>query len=81
MLHLSARPKVDGSFGSKGKQPFYFTRREGQVMTIAGLWSAWTDKPVWDAGFPPQALPAITSARVRVFDGLPRPQHIRDHGW
>src|ERR1044072_2472594 len=27
-----------------GKQPFYFTRRDGQVMTIAGLWDQWTDK-------------------------------------
>src|SRR5665213_2690746 len=24
-----------------GKQPYYFTRRDGQVMTIAGLWSEW----------------------------------------
>ena len=28
----------------RGKQPYYFTRRDGQVMTIAGLWSDWTDK-------------------------------------
>jgi putative SOS response-associated peptidase YedK len=27
-----------------GKQPYYFTRRDGQVMTIAGLWSNWNDK-------------------------------------
>ena len=27
-----------------GKQPLYFTRRDGEVMTIAGLWSDWTDK-------------------------------------
>jgi len=27
-----------------GKHPYYFTRRDGQVMTIAGLWSDWTDK-------------------------------------
>ena len=27
-----------------GKQPYYFTRRDGQVMTIAGLWSEWPDK-------------------------------------
>jgi putative SOS response-associated peptidase YedK len=26
-----------------GKQPFYFTRRDGQVMTIAGLWSGWVE--------------------------------------
>lgn len=28
----------------EGKQPYYFTRRDGQVMTIAGLWEEWTDK-------------------------------------
>ena len=27
----------------KEKQPFYFTRRDGQVITIAGLWSEWTN--------------------------------------
>lgn len=27
-----------------GKQPYYFTRRDGHVMTIAGLWSNWKDK-------------------------------------
>jgi putative SOS response-associated peptidase YedK len=27
-----------------GKQPYYFTRRDGEVMTIAGLWSDWIDK-------------------------------------
>jgi putative SOS response-associated peptidase YedK len=27
-----------------GKQPYYFTRRDGEVMTIAGLWSEWTNK-------------------------------------
>jgi putative SOS response-associated peptidase YedK len=28
----------------EGKQPYYFTRRDGQMMTIAGLWSDWVDK-------------------------------------
>jgi putative SOS response-associated peptidase YedK len=28
----------------EGKQPYYFTRRDGQVITIAGLWDEWTDK-------------------------------------
>ena len=28
----------------EGKQPYYFTRRDGQVMTIAVLWDEWTDK-------------------------------------
>jgi putative SOS response-associated peptidase YedK len=27
-----------------GKQPYYFTRRDGQPITIAGLWDAWRDK-------------------------------------
>jgi putative SOS response-associated peptidase YedK len=27
----------------KEKQPFYFTRRDGQIITIAGLWSEWTN--------------------------------------
>jgi putative SOS response-associated peptidase YedK len=28
----------------EGKQPYYFTRRDGAVMTIAGLWDDWTDR-------------------------------------
>jgi putative SOS response-associated peptidase YedK len=28
----------------EGKQPYYFTRRDGQLITIAGLWSNWNDK-------------------------------------
>ena len=27
----------------KEKQPYYFTRRDGQVLTFAGLWSEWTN--------------------------------------
>ena len=27
-----------------GKQPYYFTRRDGQPMTIAALWDTWHDK-------------------------------------
>jgi putative SOS response-associated peptidase YedK len=27
----------------KEKQPYYFTRCDGQVLTIAGLWSVWTN--------------------------------------
>jgi putative SOS response-associated peptidase YedK len=27
-----------------GKQPYYFTRRDGQPITIAGLWDAWRDR-------------------------------------
>jgi putative SOS response-associated peptidase YedK len=28
----------------EGKQPYYFTCRDGGIITIAGLWSNWTDK-------------------------------------
>jgi putative SOS response-associated peptidase YedK len=27
-----------------GKQPYYFTRRDGQPITFAGLWSNWKDR-------------------------------------
>jgi putative SOS response-associated peptidase YedK len=27
-----------------GKQPYYFTRRDGQPITIAGLWSDWKNR-------------------------------------
>jgi putative SOS response-associated peptidase YedK len=27
-----------------GKQPYYFTRQDGQPITIAGLWDEWHDK-------------------------------------
>jgi putative SOS response-associated peptidase YedK len=27
----------------EGKQPYYFTRRDGQVITIAGVQDGWTD--------------------------------------
>ncbi|HEY2412990.1 MAG TPA: SOS response-associated peptidase [Pirellulaceae bacterium] len=27
-----------------GKQPYYFTRRDGQPLTIAGLWDEWREK-------------------------------------
>jgi putative SOS response-associated peptidase YedK len=26
---------------SGGRQPYYFTRRDGSVLTIAGLWDEW----------------------------------------
>jgi putative SOS response-associated peptidase YedK len=27
-----------------GKQPYYFTRRDGALVSIAGLWDEWKDK-------------------------------------
>jgi putative SOS response-associated peptidase YedK len=32
----------------EGKQPYYFTCRDGGVITIAGLWSNWKDKATSD---------------------------------
>jgi hypothetical protein len=29
-----------------GKQPYYFTRRDGEPLTLAGLWDQWHEKPV-----------------------------------
>src|ERR1700733_6553560 len=29
----------------EGKQPYYFTRRDGQVMTIAAIYDAWSYSP------------------------------------
>jgi putative SOS response-associated peptidase YedK len=31
---------------AEGKQPCYFTRRDGQPVTIAGLWDEWHERPV-----------------------------------
>lgn len=31
-----------------GKQPHYFTRRDGQLVTIAGIWDQWTNKETGD---------------------------------
>ena len=28
----------------KEKQPWYFTRRDGNIVTTAGLWDEWTDR-------------------------------------
>jgi putative SOS response-associated peptidase YedK len=28
----------------EGKQPYYFTRADSQILTIAALWDEWTDK-------------------------------------
>jgi putative SOS response-associated peptidase YedK len=27
-----------------GKQPHYFTRRDGKIVTVAGIWNQWTNK-------------------------------------
>jgi putative SOS response-associated peptidase YedK len=31
-----------------GKQPWYFTRADGEPMTFAGLWDEWKDKATGD---------------------------------
>lgn len=30
----------------EGKQPYYFTRRDGEPLTFAGLWDQWHERPV-----------------------------------
>ncbi len=30
----------------EGKQPYYFTHRDGQPVTIAGLWDQWHERPL-----------------------------------
>lgn len=30
--------------GQKKPQPWYFTRKDGEIISIAGLWDRWTDK-------------------------------------
>src|SRR4051794_23265245 len=47
-----------------GKQPFYFTRRDGDVMTIAGLWANWTNPA--DGSKVKSAAMVIGSANVFV---------------
>ena len=32
-----------------GKQPYYFTRADGDAVTIAGLWDEWKDKATGEA--------------------------------
>jgi putative SOS response-associated peptidase YedK len=32
-----------------GKQPYYFTRRDGQVITIAGIQDGWVDPATREA--------------------------------
>jgi len=31
-----------------GKQPYYFTRRDGQVITFAGIHDGWVDPATWE---------------------------------
>jgi len=38
----------------KEKQPFYFTRRDGQTITIAGLWDEWKNPETKNRCFPAQ---------------------------
>ena len=54
----------------KEKQPYYFTRRDGQIMTIAGLWSEWTN--------PETGKPQNTCTSYRR-DQQVRCRHTRPH--
>jgi putative SOS response-associated peptidase YedK len=42
-----------------GKQPYYFTRRDGQVITIASLWDEWKDT---ETGEPTKSCTMIITA-------------------
>lgn len=42
--HIPASGYYEWRDTPEGKQPYYFTRRDGQPMTIAGLWWNWNDK-------------------------------------
>jgi putative SOS response-associated peptidase YedK len=35
---------TNGTMGPDGNQPYYFTRRDGAPITVAGLW----DEGLWD---------------------------------
>jgi putative SOS response-associated peptidase YedK len=37
------RKRIDAATPD-GKQPYYFTRRDGEPFTIAGLWDTWRDR-------------------------------------
>ena len=56
----------------KEKQPFYFTRRDGQIITIAGLWSEWTNP---ETGKPQNTCTMIITAAnafvAKVHDRMP----------
>ena len=55
-----------------GKQPYYFTRRDGQVITIAGLWDEWKDT---ETGEPTKSCTMIITAAndfvAEVHDRMP----------
>jgi putative SOS response-associated peptidase YedK len=41
--HTRCLIPASGYYEWHQKQPYYFTRRDGQVLTIAGLWAEWTN--------------------------------------
>lgn len=41
---IAASGYYDWHDASDSKQPYYFTRRDGAPITIAGLWDEWRDR-------------------------------------
>lgn len=42
-MRRSPSPAYGGRDTPNGKRPYYFTRRDGAPVTIAGLWESWKD--------------------------------------
>jgi putative SOS response-associated peptidase YedK len=43
-LRPGCRDITSGKNTATGKQPWYFTRADGEPLTVAGLWDEWKDK-------------------------------------
>jgi putative SOS response-associated peptidase YedK len=50
-----------------GKQPYYFTRRDGQIITIAGVQDGWTDP---DSGERMRSCSMIVTAANKFVSGI-----------
>lgn len=62
--------------GSRRKQPFYMSRRDGRRLFLAGLWEAWSD-PAGAEDAPPVLSCAIVTTEAvgehrRIHDRMPR---------
>jgi putative SOS response-associated peptidase YedK len=57
LMPVSGYYEWQGTAG--GKQPYYFTRRDGQAITIAGLWDEWKDT---ETGEPTKSCTMIITA-------------------
>jgi len=63
-----------------GKQPYYFTRRDGEPITIAGLWDTWRDKQAGEtirSCAMSLLLPSISRKRPAAPDFKKQPERAR----